>query len=227
MCNVSGISFGTKNLVSMEITGKKVIEVGSYDVNGSLRSFIESLDPAEYIGVDIEEGPGVDIVCNAEDIVEIFGEESFDVVISTELMEHVKEWRRVISNLKKVCKNDGIIILTTRSYGFPYHGYPHDYWRFELDDIKNVFSDFDIISLENDYLEPGIFLKARKPTNFTENNLSTYKLYNIVKNKRSTNIDDKDLKSLYFKRLVLKESLNNFLLKIRGYLYYKLFSKND
>jgi len=54
MCHVSCIVFGVKNLTKKEINNKKVIEVGSYDVNGSLRPIIELFKPKEYIGVDIK-----------------------------------------------------------------------------------------------------------------------------------------------------------------------------
>lgn len=73
MCNATCLIFGIRNLTSEEIIGKRIIEIGSYDVNGSLRSIIESRDPAEYIGVDIQKGRGVDVVCNAEDIINKFG----------------------------------------------------------------------------------------------------------------------------------------------------------
>ncbi len=154
MCHVSCIVFGAKYLSKDEVKGKKVLEVGSYDVNGSLRPIIESWEPAEYIGVDIEEGPGVDVICNADNIVEHFGKETFDIVISTELLEHVWDWRRVISNIKNICKSNGIILITTRSYGFPYHAYPYDFWRYELEDMKNIFSDCELMVLENDFQAP-------------------------------------------------------------------------
>lgn len=52
MCTQSCIQFGTKNLSREEIQGKRVIEVGSLNVNGSLRQTIEALGPREYVGVD-------------------------------------------------------------------------------------------------------------------------------------------------------------------------------
>ncbi|WP_217423095.1 class I SAM-dependent methyltransferase [Methanocella conradii] len=104
MCNTKCILFGAINLKKEEIEGKRIIEIGSLDVNGSLRPLLESYNPKEYIGVDIVKGPGVDKVCNVENLVEEFGENVFDVVISTELLEHVKDWRKAISNMKKNVK---------------------------------------------------------------------------------------------------------------------------
>ena len=176
--------FAIRNLSRDEVEGKRVIEFGSLDVNGSLRPFIELLKPAEYVGIDIEKGPGVDIVCNAEDALERFGEESFDVVISTELLEHVKDWRKVVSNMKSICSPNGVILITTRSRGLHYHAAPYDFWRYELLDIQHIFSDCDIEKLEKDRESPGVLAKTRKPRKFVETDLSSYELFSIVENKR-------------------------------------------
>jgi len=92
------------NLKKEEIEGKKIIEVGSYNENGSFQDFIKNWNPDKFIGVDIKKGLGVDVICRAENIIKKFGKESFDIVISTELLEHVRNWRKVISNIKNICK---------------------------------------------------------------------------------------------------------------------------
>ena len=66
MCNQSCLSFGHQNLGEAEIRGQSILEVGSRKVNGSLRSHLQSLAPASYLGVDIFPGEGVDEICNAE-----------------------------------------------------------------------------------------------------------------------------------------------------------------
>lgn len=217
MCNASGIVFGVKNLNLEEIKGKKIIEVGAYDVNGSLRPIIESwAEPSEYIGVDIVRGHGVDVVCMAERMINVFGKERFDIVICTELIEHVRDWKKVVSNIKNICKPNGVIIITTRSKGFKYHGFPYDFWRYELHDLKKIFSDCEIITLENDTAAPGVFLKAKKPVEFIEKDLTTYKLFNVVVDKEVTELKDIDLSIFIFLRKILsgkKKRLHRFLFK--------------
>jgi len=217
MCNAYCIAFGAINLKPEEIKGKRVIEVGSYDVNGSLRSLVESYYPAEYIGVDIVEGPGVDIICKAEDILERFGKESFDIVIATELLEHILDWRESIHHIKNICKTGGIILITTRSYGHPYHGHPYDFWRYELEDMKHIFSDCLIEKLEKDPAN-GVFVKVKKNHDFVEKDLADYKLYSILLNKRAKEIAEKDIKK-YSRRLVFWQKIRNFMSSIK-----KLFS---
>jgi ubiquinone/menaquinone biosynthesis C-methylase UbiE len=112
MCSVSVIEFFIDEIQCEEFQGKKVIEVGSKYVNGSVRPLIEKFcKPREYIGVDIEKGKFVDVVIPAERLVEVFGENSFDVLISTETLEHVKDWRTVINNMKLIVKPMGYIYI--------------------------------------------------------------------------------------------------------------------
>jgi SAM-dependent methyltransferase len=172
--------YGIKNIKIEEIEGKSVIEVGSYNVNGSLKDHILKMKPKEYVGVDVQSGSYVDIVCNAENIIDKFGKEKFDFVLTTEMMEHVENWQKVISNLKNICKPNGIILLTTRSKGFGKHNYPNDFWRYEIEDMKHIFSDCIIENLESDSRYPGVFIKIKKPDSFIEKDLGSYQLYKVI-----------------------------------------------
>ena len=197
MCHKSCIDFVHRALSKEDIEGKSVLEIGAHDVNGTTRGYIEGLKPSKYLGIDIAAGKGVDEVCSIYNIVDRYAKASFDVVINTEVMEHIKDWPRAISNIKQVVRTGGRILLTTRSYGFAYHGWPYDFWRFEVADIKSFFSDFTIEILESDWSCPGVFIKAKKPDNFVEKSFSSYPLYSIVSNKSCTAITGLD----YFKSI--------------------------
>ncbi|PWV36999.1 MAG: methyltransferase type 11 [Desulfurococcaceae archaeon] len=191
MCNVSVIEFFIEYAEAEEFAGKRVLEVGSKYVNGSVRPFIERfLKPREYIGVDIEPGRFVDIVLPAEKLLDHFGPNSFDVVVSTEVLEHVRDWRLVINNMKGVLKPGGHIYITTRSRGFPYHASPYDFWRYEPSDMRAIFSDFKIKCLKRDPEAPGVFLKAVKPDNWQPANLDDIALYSMLLGKRTKEIVD-------------------------------------
>ena len=212
MCNASCIAFGAKYLSEFEVRNKRVLEVGAIDINGNLRPVVTAFGPKEYIGVDIEPGKGVDVVCRAEEILERFGKESFDVIITTEMLEHVRDWRLVVSNLKLICRPGGLILLTTRSRGFKYHGFPYDFWRFEIADMQAIFSDLEILALEPDPDVPGVMLKARKPEGegFAEKDLSGIALYSVVTNSFVLDVKDGDFHSFYFTWIKFRTKLREW-----------------
>jgi SAM-dependent methyltransferase len=213
MCNPACIDFGVRVVTVEDVRGKRVIEVGSMNVNGSLRETIEAHRPAKYIGVDLGEGPGVDEVCPAEALVARFGEESFDLVVCTEMLEHVREWRVVVTNLKRLVASGGVLLVTTRSKGFPYHEYPFDYWRFEPDDMRAIFADFSIEVLEPDTYMPGVFMKARRTnTAKAAPDLGAYKLYSIVAARRCKHITPFDI-ALFRVRYPVERFLKNVIPK--------------
>jgi len=164
--------FGIEVLAAADIRSKSVLEVGSMDVNGSLRAHVVALGPASYVGVDFMAGAGVDVICDASHLEQHFGKEIFDAVISTEMLEHAEDWRGAVLAMKTVLRPGGIFLLTARGPGFPLHGYPHDWHRFTAHDFQRMFADFEICFLKNDPQFPGVLLLARKPLTWCPANLA-------------------------------------------------------
>ena len=172
-----------------DVRSRSVLEVGSCDPNAAVRSIITPLRPARYSGVDLVPGPGVDVVCSAECLLDRFAPGSFDLVISTEVLEHVRDWRRMVHNLKTVLREDAILIVTTRLPGFEFHGFPLDFWRFEPEDITEIFGDLEIETIERDPDDPpGVFFRARCPAGFTERDSDGYSLYSVVRRRRARSL---------------------------------------
>lgn len=184
MCTSGCLEFGAGCLTAEAVRGRRVLEVGARCVDFSLRPHVAALGPAEIVGVDLEPGEGVDEIADANHLIERFGAESFDLVISTEMLEHVPDWRNVIRNLKGVVRRGGRLLITARAKGFRIHGYPQDFWRFETDDLREIFADFRILRIESDPGEPGAFLYAEKPEAYAERPPSELALYSVVARKR-------------------------------------------
>lgn len=157
--HVSVLDFFAKE-VPKEMFKGKIIEVGSLVVNGTVRDIVEAEQPESYIGIDFIAGDGVDKVMYAERLMAEFGENSFDTVISTEMLEHALHWRECVDQMKLICKK--WLIITTRSPGFGYHEYPTDEWRFSMDDMKQIFRDYKIHKLVSDPQVDGVFMIAEK-----------------------------------------------------------------
>lgn len=179
MCSPRCLDFINVWLKPTDVAGKRIIEVGSQNVNGSAREIIMPQGPAEYIGTDLAPGPGVDVVCPAENLLVWYEPLSFDGVVCTEMLEHCENWRLAIHVMKLLLREGGWIIITTRSKGYPLHNFPGDHWRFDGADMQAIFADFNIEMVMPDPFEPGVFIKAYKPIGFAETDLHRYHVHSM------------------------------------------------
>ena len=115
-------SLKSKNLI-------KVAEIGSYNYNSGIKKNI--LNELEYIGVDIQKGPNVDIVLN-NPYKFPFEDNSIDFIISISVFEHTEFFWLTYLEILRVLKPDGLFFLNAPSNG-KYHRYSTDNWRFYPD----------------------------------------------------------------------------------------------
>jgi SAM-dependent methyltransferase len=113
-----------------DIENKKILDVGSYDVNGTMKPIFEK---GQYFGLDMEEGPNVDIVGVSHEIP--FEKDEFDIVISSSCFEHDDMFWISFQEMCRVLKPGGYMYIQAPSNG-PYHGWPGDNWRFYIDSWK-------------------------------------------------------------------------------------------
>lgn len=106
-----------------------VVELGSYDVNGTLRNVTPPT--ARYIGLDLEAGPGVDVVV-APGTPLPFADAAVDAVVSSSAFEHDVCFWDTFLELARIVRAGGLIYLNAPS-NFSFHRYPLDCWRFYPD----------------------------------------------------------------------------------------------
>lgn len=106
-----------KNKFNDYFYDKKVLEVGSLDINGSVRSFFEN---CSYHGLDVSFGNGVDIVCEGQKYSA--PDNSYDVVCSAECFEHNPYWLETFKNMIRLCRDGGLVFFTCATDGRPEHG---------------------------------------------------------------------------------------------------------
>jgi predicted O-methyltransferase YrrM/SAM-dependent methyltransferase len=113
----------------VELPLAKILEIGSYNVNGTLR---DCAPPgAIYVGVDLSPGPGVDIVLEDPHLLP-FADKHFDAVVSSSCFEHDPMFWVTFMQAVRVTKTGGFIYINAPSNG-SYHTVPFDNWRFYPD----------------------------------------------------------------------------------------------
>lgn len=93
------------------------------------------------ISLDIDENKNPDIVSDIHNMS--IEDNSFDTILCTEVLEHLKDPKKAIMEMKRVLKPYGRLILTTR-FIFPVHTYQYDYFRFTEFGLKELFKDWKI-----------------------------------------------------------------------------------
>ena len=122
------------------------LDVGSLDENGTCNDLVEE-HGWRYLGIDIREGKNVDLVVPAYEYP--FEDGAFDVVMSSQAMEHVEDLKLWINELVRVLTPGGRLCITTVWKMFE-HRYPIDTWRIMPDGMRWLFNqtgqliDYDI-----------------------------------------------------------------------------------
>jgi len=133
----------------------RVLDVGSLDVNGSLRPLFP-----DYFGVDMRAGKNVDIVANSHLLP--FKNKSFDLVVCVETLEHDDQPFKTMSEIYRVLKDGGWCIITAPYITFPKHCYPSDYWRFTAEAFKVLLKKFkNVEAFEDENETYGIGQKLK------------------------------------------------------------------
>ena len=142
-----------QRLVSTHLDRERAIEaidIGAYDVNGSYRTLFDS-PQWRYTGVDLEQGPGVDVVLSSPYRFP-FASRSVDVIVSGQAFEHVEYFWMSWLEMIRVLKPGGLIFLIAPSRG-PEHRYPQDCWRFYPDGYRALakFGRCELVEVTTDW----------------------------------------------------------------------------
>ena len=146
-----------------------LLEIGSLDVNGTVRDLFPGASP--YVGIDLAPGPGVDVVASGHD----FGpDEAFATVVSTECLEHDPGWHETLATAVRVLRPGGALILTCATVGRHEHGTArtspamspstNDHYRnLTARDVTAHLRDLRIDLVATCWSSFDLYLVARKP----------------------------------------------------------------
>lgn len=112
----------------------RVLDIGSYDMGGTYKQIFENLH-YHYTGMDMVEGPNVDLV--PEDIYhwKEIEEETFNLVISGQVFEHIEYPWLTMQEIARVLKPSGFCILIAPNSGIE-HRAPKDCYRYYADGLS-------------------------------------------------------------------------------------------
>ncbi len=127
--SLAAMSWFVENYVSARYSESLfIVDHGSADVNGSYRHFFTS-PQWTYVGCDLDAGPNVDIVLEGPYEPLPFDDDSVDVLISGQVLEHVAYPWVVVNEWARVLRPGGILCVIVPGAG-PEHNYPIDCYRY-------------------------------------------------------------------------------------------------
>ncbi len=158
----------------------KILDIGSYDVNGTYKS-IFSNNRYEYVGIDMESGPNIDIVIENPYDWSNIETNSFDIVISGQTFEHTEFFWITMSEMTRVLKENGLMCIIAPSV-FVEHRFPVDCYRFLTDGMIAMarYVNLDILYADTMNNEDSILIAKKNYSGETKLvDLTTYKFVPI------------------------------------------------
>ncbi len=118
-----------------------VLEIGSKDY-GSTQNFRQFYAGQSYTGVDMADGPNVDVVADLVEGTCGLPLGHFDIGICLSVLEHVRRPWVMAENVARLMRPGGRLCISV-PWSWPYHAYPDDYFRFSWRGIAELFPDFE------------------------------------------------------------------------------------
>ncbi len=153
-----------------------VYEFGAYILEGYEQyNYQDCFRNYDYVSCDHRAGPGVQKVLDVEEVDLANG--SVGTVIMFDMIHHVKNFYKAISEIHRILKDDGLLILTTTMH-FKILD-ETDYYRFSPNGIKLLLEEFGhrMIGCRGNIDMPEmIFAMAYKTGKKTEQQLNNFQI---------------------------------------------------
>ena len=126
--------------IASHATGRRTLDIGAQ--NGPYAAHFP-----HRVALDIRRGIGVQIIGDTQALG--IADATFDVVLCTEVLEHLPEPQQAVDEMFRVLKPGGQLLLTTR-FLFPIHDAPHDYFRYTKYGLRHLLRRFEILELHEE-----------------------------------------------------------------------------
>ena len=149
--SLAAIAVGEKmaELADLLPAGISILEVGSGRTDPREIVSYMAFDGkfSSYTTLDFDERFQPDLVANITKCPQI-PDSSYDVVVCSEVLEHVFDFGVALSELHRVAKK--ALIITT-PFQYPYHAIPEDYWRYSPTALERLLDDW--LYVETGFME--------------------------------------------------------------------------
>lgn len=128
-------SFDSKDILLLDVAPETHLGAKEHFKNATIKT------------LDIDPNSGADYIADlCEKNVNIIPDNTFDIVICTEVLEHTNNPFNVVNELERIVKPGGLVCVST-PFNFRIHGPLPDNWRFTVHGLKVLFSNFNSIEI--------------------------------------------------------------------------------
>jgi Methyltransferase domain len=117
--------------------GVRILEVGSRNVTGGTSK--KFFSQADYVGFDFYEGENVDVIGDAHKLSSYFGEQKFDLIMSSAVFEHFHMPWLVALEIQKLLRIGGHVFVETH-FSFGTHERPWNFFQFSDMGLRALFN---------------------------------------------------------------------------------------
>ncbi len=133
--------------------GMRILEIGPDGDPSSYRKLVNA-DNLTWETLELEPGPGITHVATGEYAFPL-DDNTFDLVLSGQVIEHVRKIWLWMEELVRVTKPGGTVV-TVNPVSWPYHEHPVDCWRIFPEGAKALYdhAGLDVTLCKSESLEP-------------------------------------------------------------------------
>lgn len=123
--------------------GMKVLEIGPDSFPSTYQKIILKQNPSiDWHTIDVYDHPSLTYKCNSEYSFPI-ADNFYDIVLSGQVIEHVKKPWKWMPELARITKFNGLVI-TINPVSWPYHEAPVDCWRMYPEGMKALYEEANL-----------------------------------------------------------------------------------
>ncbi len=115
------------------------------DIGASISPYRQYISAEQFYAMDISSSASPSLVSDAHLLC--FAENTIDLVLLTEILEHCHSPWIVLENVFRVLKPGGMVIITV-PFTFMFHPNPNDYYRFTSQGLEHLLRQFSEVTVD-------------------------------------------------------------------------------